>query len=49
MVEPVSRTASIAGRICSTSFRASKIRKMSMPTSAASATKEVVTLVGYGV
>ena len=49
MVVPVSRTASIAGRICSTSFRASKIRKMSMPTSAASATNEVVTLVGYGV
>ena len=49
MVVPVSSTASIAGRICSTSFSASKIRKMSMPTAAASVTNEVVTFVGYGV
>ena len=49
MVVPVARTASIAGRICSTSFNASKTRKMSMPTAAASATNEVVTLVGDGV
>lgn len=46
---PVSRTASIAGRIASTLLSASKMRKMSMPTSVASATNAVVTFVGYGV
>jgi hypothetical protein len=45
----VLRTASIAGRIWATSLSASKIRKMSIPVRAASATKVSVTSVGYGV
>jgi hypothetical protein len=45
----VARTASIAGRICSTSLSASKIRKTSMPVAEASSTKAFVTSVGYGV
>ena len=47
--EPVSRTASIAGRIESTLFNASKIRKMSMPVVVASCTNDDVTDTGYGV
>ncbi|SKY20137.1 Uncharacterised protein [Mycobacteroides abscessus subsp. abscessus] len=39
----------MAGRICSMLLSASKIRKMSMPTSVASATNAVVTFCGYGV
>jgi hypothetical protein len=46
---PVARTASIAGRICSTSLSASKIRKTSTPVAAASATNASVTRSGYGV
>jgi hypothetical protein len=46
---PVERTASIAGRICDTSLRASKIRNTSRPVATASSTKAVVTSVGYGV
>ena len=45
----VASTASIAGRICSTSFSASKMRKISTPDSAASFTKASVTVSGYGV
>lgn len=43
---PVSRTASMAGRIESTLFNASKIRKMSMPVAVASSTNAVVTVSG---
>ena len=46
---PVASTASIAGRIWSTSFRASKMRKMSTPVAAASRTNASATSVGYGV
>src|ERR1700756_1580815 len=47
--EPVSRTASIAGRIDSRLLSASKMRKMSMPVAVASATNADVTTSGYGV
>ena len=46
---PVASTASIAGRIWSTSLSASKMRKMSTPVAAASRTNASVTSVGYGV
>ena len=46
---PVSRTASMAGRICATSLRASKIRKMSTPVAAASRTNASATSTGRGV
>ncbi len=39
----------MAGRICSTSFSASKIRNTSTPVDAASCTNASVTSVGYGV
>ncbi len=39
----------MAGRIWSTLFSASKMRKMSTPVAAASSTKAVVTRSGYGV
>jgi hypothetical protein len=45
-VLPVARTASIAGRIWSTSLSASKIRNTSIPVAAASATKASVTSTG---
>jgi hypothetical protein len=49
MAEPVSRTASIAGRIESRLLSASKIRKMSTPVAVASSMNEDVTTSGYGV
>jgi hypothetical protein len=46
---PVSRTASMAGRMDSTLLSASKIRNTSIPVRVASSTNACVTVSGYGV